>query len=93
MFHTQSARLSKDIPLISAIFSAISGMLSGVFGKVPYLDAGGKYGLSVSVISLSADKTLITLFAFLLPDQVLVPPNEKYSPDFSNSEASSTECE
>ena len=75
------------------MFKAISGMLSGVLGKVPYFDLGGRYGLSVSVRIFSAGRADIVRFAFLLPDQVLVQPNEKYNPSFSNSLESSAECE
>ena len=66
-------------------------MLSGVLGKTPYLDIGGRYGLSVSVIIFSNGRAEIVRFAFFEPDQVLEPPNEKYRPDFSSSTAISVE--
>jgi len=91
--HTVFAIFSAVTPLISAIFCRISGMLSGVLGNVPALDFGGRYGLSVSVKSLSSPSDAIALLAFLLPEYVLVPPKEKYAPIFSSSAASSAECE
>ena len=87
VFQTASAASTTPIPFISAIFWSISGILSGVLGKVPYFDLGGRYGLSVSVKILSIESAEIVLFAFLLPDQVLVPPTEKYIPVFSSSVA------
>ena len=63
------------------MFKAISGMLSGVLGKVPYFDLGGRYGLSVSVRIFSAGRADIVRFAFLLPDQVRITVQKRAVPE------------